>query len=142
VKHIREGLAEFAREYAAKGVAVVAINANDVATHPADSPDKMREEVERFGYVFPYLYDESQDVAKAYLAACTPEFYLFDGSRKLAYRGQFDDARPSNDAPVTGKDLRAAVDALLDGREIAGEQKPSVGCNIKWKAGNEPDYFG
>ena len=142
VKHIREGLAAFAREYSQKAVAVVAINANDVSTHPADAPDKMQEEIERFGYVFPYLFDESQDVAKAYLAACTPEFYVFDSARELAYRGQFDDARPSNAEPVTGKDLRAAVDALLDGRAPASDQKPSVGCNIKWKAGNEPDYFG
>jgi len=142
VKHIREGLAAFAREYSRKSVAVVAINANDVSTHPADAPDKMQEEIERFGYVFPYLFDESQDVAKAYLAACTPEFYVFDRNRELMYRGQFDDARPSNAEPVTGKDLRAAVDALLDGRVPARDQKPSVGCNIKWKAGNEPDYFG
>jgi peroxiredoxin len=142
VKHIREGLAAFAREYSARGVAIVAINANDASTHPADAPEKMREEVERFGYVFPYVYDESQEVAKAFLAACTPEFYLFDKARKLVYRGQFDDARPSNEAPVTGADLRAAVDALLDNREVDPDQKPSVGCNIKWKAGNEPDYFG
>jgi peroxiredoxin len=142
VKHIRDEFAAFAREYSAKGVSIVAINANDASTHPADSPEKMREEIENVGYAFPYLFDESQETAKAYFAACTPEFYLFDGDRKLVYRGQFDGARPSNDEPVTGKDLRAALDALLDGREVDAEQVPSVGCNIKWKAGNAPDYFG
>jgi peroxiredoxin len=142
VKHIRDGFAALAREYSAKGVAIVAINANDASTHPADSPEKMREEIDNVGYVFPYLFDESQETAKAYFAACTPEFYVFDSDRKLVYRGQFDGARPSNDEPVTGEDLRAALDALLDGRDIDVEQTPSVGCNIKWKAGNEPNYFG
>ena len=142
VKHLRDELAAFARECASKNVAMVAIMSNDITTHPADSPEKMREEVQSFGYVFPYLYDESQATAKAYRAACTPDFFLFDKDLKLVYRGQFDDSRPSTDAPVNGADLRAAVDAVLAGGEPAAEQKPSIGCNIKWRAGNEPDYFG
>jgi len=142
VKHIGDGLAAFARDYVDQGVAIVAINANDVTTHSADSPEKMREEARRRGYVFPYIFDASQEVAKRYRAACTPEFYVFDQARELRYRGRFDESRPSSDAPVTGKDLRAAVDALLAGRSPAAEQVPSVGCNIKWRAGNEPDYFG
>jgi peroxiredoxin len=142
VKHIRSGLAKTTREYLAKGVAVVGINSNDVANYPDDSPEKMVEEVKLAGYAFPYLYDEDQSVAKAYRAACTPDFFLFDKDHKLAYRGQFDDARPGNDVPVTGKDLTAAVEAVLAGRPPSAEQKPSMGCNIKWKAGNEPDYFG
>jgi peroxiredoxin len=142
VQHIREGLAEFAREYQAKRLAIVAINANDVASYPDDSPEKMRAEKARYGYVFPYLYDESQAVAKAYAAACTPDFFLFDGERRLVYRGQFDDSRPGNGAAVTGRDLRAACEALLSGRPIAADQRPSIGCNIKWKAGNAPNYFG
>jgi peroxiredoxin len=142
VKHIRSGLAETTREYLAKGVAVVGINSNDVANYPDDSPEKMVEEVKLAGYAFPYLYDEDQSVAKAYRAACTPDFFLFDKDRKLVYRGQFDDARPGNGVPVTGKDLTAAVEAVLAGRPPSAEQKPSMGCNIKWKAGNEPDYFG
>jgi peroxiredoxin len=142
VKHIRSGLAKTTREYLAKGVAVVGINSNDVANYPDDSPEKMVEEVKLAGYAFPYLYDEDQSAAKAYRAACTPDFFLFDKDHKLAYRGQFDDARPGNDVPVTGKDLTAAVEAVLAGRPPSAEQKPSMGCNIKWKAGNEPDYFG
>lgn len=142
VKHIREALAAFAKEYQAKGLAVVAINSNDVANYPDDGPQKMAEEIETIGYTFPYLYDESQEVAKAYLAACTPDFFLYDKDRKLAYRGQFDDSRPRNDEPVTGKDMRAAVDAVLAGQSLPEEQRPSMGCNIKWKPGNEPDYFG
>ncbi|MDH3419448.1 MAG: thioredoxin family protein [Gammaproteobacteria bacterium] len=142
VKHLREELAAFARECASKNVAMVAIMSNDITTHPADAPEKMREEVQSFGYVFPYLYDESQATAKAYRAACTPDFFLFDKDLKLVYRGQFDDSRPSTDAPVNGADLRAAVDAVLAGGEPVAEQKPSIGCNIKWRAGNEPDYFG
>lgn len=140
VQHIREGLARFAREVREQGVAMVGINANDARSHPEDSPARMAEEVERFGYVFPYLYDESQGVAKAYRAACTPEFYLFDRERRLVYRGQFDGSRPGNPVPVTGDDLRAAVAALLAGRPLPEEQRPSVGCNIKWRPGNEPDY--
>ena len=138
VKHIANQFAEFAREYQAKGVAVIGINANDISTHPDDSPDKMAEEARTRGYTFPYLYDETQEVAKSYRAACTPDFFLFDQDHKLAYRGQFDGSRPGNNVPVTGKDLRAAADALLQNRLPSSEQKPSMGCSIKWKAGNEP----
>ena len=141
VKHIRTGLAQLARDYLPKGAAIVAINSNDVANYPEDSPAKMKEEVKSAGYAFPYLYDESQAVAKAYRAACTPDIYLFDKNRKLVYRGQFDDSRPGNGVPVTGKDLRAALDAVLAGKPVPPDQKASMGCNIKWKAGNEPDYF-
>ncbi len=142
VIHLREALAAFAKECQDKGIAVVAINSNDADNYPADSAEKMVEEVASAGYTFPYLYDEDQSVAKAYRAACTPDFFLFDGEHKLVYRGQFDDSRPRNEAPVTGADMRAAVDALLAGETIAAEQKPSMGCNIKWKPGNEPEYFG
>jgi peroxiredoxin len=141
VKHIRAGLAQLARDYLPRGVAIVGINANDVANYPDDSPAKMKDEVKSAGYIFPYLYDESQAVAKAYHAACTPDIYLFDKNRKLVYRGQFDDSRPGNGIPVTGKDLRAALDAVLAGKPVSSNQKASMGCNIKWKAGNEPDYF-
>ncbi len=141
VKHIRQGLIQFARDYQAKGLAIVAISANDAAHYPDDSPAKMAVEAKTFGYSFPYLHDESQSVAKAYRAACTPDFFLFDAGRKLAYRGQFDGSRPGNKVPVTGSDLRAAVDALLVGRLLpSAQQQPSIGCNIKWKAGHEPDY--
>ncbi len=142
VKHIRSGLAQLAKDYSAKGVAMVGISSNDVANYPADSPAKMAEEAKAAGYIFPYLYDESQEVAKAYRAACTPDIYLFDGDQRLAYRGQLDDSRPGSNVPVTGKDLRAAIDAVLAGRPVSANQKPSIGCNIKWKPGNEPDYFG
>lgn len=142
VKHIRSVLAAVTRDYLAKGVAVVGINSNDAVNYPDDSPAKMAEEVKTVGYAFPYLYDETQEVAKAYRAACTPDIYLFDGAAKLVYRGQFDDARPGNNVPVTGKDLTAAVEAVLAGRAVPAEQKPSMGCNIKWKPGNAPDYFG
>jgi thiol-disulfide isomerase/thioredoxin len=141
VKHIRAGLAQLARDYRPRGVEVVGINSNDVANYPADSPAKMAEEAASVGYTFPYLYDETQAVAKAYRAACTPDFYLFDQDQRLVYRGQLDDSRPSNGIPVTGKDLRAALDAVLDGQPVAPNQKASIGCNIKWKPGNEPDYF-
>lgn len=141
VKHIRAGLAQLARDYTPKGVAVVAINSNDVANYPDDSPARMKEEVKSAGYTFPYLYDETQAVAKAYRAACTPDIYLFDKNHKLVYRGQMDDSRPGSNLPVTGKDLRAALDAVLAGQPVSPNQKASVGCNIKWKAGNEPDYF-
>ena len=140
VKHIRQGLILFAQDYHVKGLAVVAISANDVANYPADSPAKMAEEAKTFGYPFPYLYDETQAIAKTYRAACTPDFFLFDADRKLAYRGQFDGSRPGNNIPVTGADLRAAADAVLAGQPAPTDQKPSIGCNIKWKAGNEPDY--
>jgi peroxiredoxin len=142
VKHVAEGLAKLARDYQAKNVAVVGINSNYVGTHPADSPEQMVREVEERGYTFPYLYDESQEVAKAYRAACTPDFYLFDKNQKLVYRGQMDDSRPGSDKPVTGADLRAALDAVVAGRDVSPNQRSSIGCNIKWKPGNEPDYFG
>lgn len=141
VRHLREGLAQLARDYQPKAVAVVGINSNDVANYPADSPAKMAQEAAAAGYVFPYLYDETQAVAKAYKAACTPDFFLFDKDQRLAYRGQFDDSRPGNGIPVTGKDIRTALDALLAGRPAPANQKPSIGCNIKWKPGNAPDYF-
>lgn len=140
VKHIRAGLAQLGRDYRARGVGIVAINSNDVTAYPEDSPDRMREEIRAAGYTFPYLFDETQAVAKAYRAACTPDFFLFDAQRRLVYRGQFDDSRPGNGVPVTGKDLRAALDAVLSGQPVSPVQKPSLGCNIKWKPGNEPDY--
>ncbi|MDR3634719.1 MAG: thioredoxin family protein [Isosphaeraceae bacterium] len=142
VKHVRQGLAELTREYADKGVAIVAISANDALAYPDDSPANMAREKASAGYVFPYLYDESQQVAQAYHAACTPDFFVFDGARALVYRGQMDDSRPGNNLPVTGKDLRVALDAVLAGRPVSNSQKPSIGCNIKWKPGNEPAYYG
>lgn len=142
VKHIRSGLAQVAKDYKPRGVAVVGISANDVANYPADSPAKMAEEAKSAGYIFPYLYDETQGVAKAYRAACTPDFYVFDQEQRLVYRGQFDDSRPGNGLPVTGKDVRGALDAVLAHKPLTGTQRPSIGCNIKWKPGNEPDYFG
>jgi peroxiredoxin len=142
VKHIRAGLAQLARDYQPRGAAIAGINANDTANYPDDSPAKMKEEVKSAGYHFPYLHDESQAAAKAYRAACTPDFYLFDKDHRLVYRGQFDDSRPGNTFPVDGKDLRAALDAVLSGKQVPPNQKPSIGCNIKWKPGNEPDYFG
>lgn len=142
VKHVRSGLIEVAREYSEKGVAFVGINSNDIENHPEDSPERMAIEAERFKYPFPYLYDESQEVAKEYNAACTPDFFVFDDDRKLVYRGQFDESRPGNDKPVTGEDLRDALDAVLEGREVSEDQTPSMGCNIKWKPGNEPEYAG
>jgi peroxiredoxin len=141
VKHLRSELARIAREYQQKGVGVVAINSNDAANYRDDSPQRMAEEVITAGYTFPYLYDESQAVAKAFRAACTPDFFVFDRDFALVYRGQFDDSRPGNGVPVTGKHLRAALDAILSGQPIPKDQKPSIGCNIKWKPGNEPDYF-
>lgn len=140
VKHIRQGFAAFAKEYEERGLAVVAISANDPESHPQDAPEKMAEEARTQGYTFPYLFDATQEVAKAFRAACTPEFYLFDGERKLVYRGQFDGSRPGNDVPVTGRDLRAACDAVLAGQWVPEEQTPGIGCNIKWKPGQEPDY--
>jgi peroxiredoxin len=142
VKHVADALARFASEYIAKGVGVVGINSNDVANYPADSPEQMVAEAEARGYEFAYLYDETQEVAKAYRAACTPDFYLFDQDQRLAYRGQFDSSRPDSGIPVTGADLRGAVEAVLAGRKPPAEQRPSIGCNIKWKHGGEPDYFG
>jgi peroxiredoxin len=142
VKHVAAGLADLVREYQQRGVAVVGINSNDVESYPDDAPPKMVEEVKRRGYTFPYLYDETQQVARAYQAACTPDFYVFDKDCKLVYRGQMDSSRPGSGIPVTGQDLRAALDAVLAGRPVAEHQRPSLGCNIKWKPGNAPDYFG
>jgi len=141
VKHVRDGLAKLARDYRPRGVAVVGINANDVANYPDDSPARMAEEAAAAGYIFPYLHDETQAVAKAYRAACTPDLYLFDKDQRLVYRGQLDDSRPGKGLPVTGKDMRAALDAVLAGNPVSPIQTPSIGCNIKWKPGNEPEYF-
>ena len=141
VKHLRSEVARLAKEYQGKGVAVVGISSNDVEAYPDDGPEKMAKEAREAGYTFPYLFDDTQEVARAYRAACTPDFFLFDDRRQLVYRGQFDGARPGNDVPVTGKDLRGALDSLLAGGCIPPDQKPSLGCNIKWKPGNEPEYF-
>jgi len=140
VQYIRAEFARFAREHRALGLAVVAINSNDVAAYPQDGPEGMRAEARQLQYDFPYLFDETQAVAQAYRAACTPDLFLFDAGRTLVYRGQFDDSRPGNGRPVTGADLRAAARAVLGGRPVDTEQRPSVGCNIKWKPGNEPSY--
>lgn len=140
VIHLKSALADFSREYLAKGVAVVGINSNDVNNYPDDSPEKMKADASAQAYNFPYLYDESQAVAKSYQAACTPDFFLFDENRLLVYRGQFDDSRPKNKSPVTGKDMRRAVDSVLAGEPVNSDQIPSMGCNIKWKQGNEPEY--
>ncbi|MEX0681447.1 MAG: thioredoxin family protein [Balneolales bacterium] len=135
VKHIRDKFAEVAATYMDKGIGVVAINSNDVANYPEDAPEKMAEESRRYGYRFPYLYDETQQVARDYGAACTPDFFLFDAGLKLVYRGQFDDSRPGNDVPVTGTDLVNAMDAIIRGEQPPVHQKPGIGCNIKWKSG-------
>ena len=142
VKYIANELASFAKEYQGMGLAIVGINSNDAEAHPEDSPDSMRTEARQRGYTFPYLVDESQEIAKSYRAACTPDFFLFDDGFRLAYRGQFDPSRPSLDIPTTGVDLREASDALLSGVSPSHIQVPSVGCNIKWKPGNAPDWFG
>ena len=141
VKHLADALAQFAAEFMPKGLAMVGISSNDAASHPTDSPEQMVREAEERGYKFPYLYDDTQDVAKAYHAACTPDFFLFDGDCRLVYRGQFDSSRPDSGIPVTGEDLRAVVDAVLAGKKPSGDQRPSIGCNIKWIPGSEPDYF-
>lgn len=141
VLHILKSFTGFANEARQRGLGVVMISSNDVAGYPADSPEKMTALAESYGFEFPYCYDESQQVASAYRAACTPDFFLFDAEHKLVYRGQYDGARPGNQVEVDGRDMRGAVDALLEGGEISGNQIPSVGCNIKWRAGNEPDYF-
>lgn len=141
VKHVQAEVAALAREYAGKGAAVVGIAANDAEKYPDDAPASLAAQAKEAGFGFPYLYDESQAVAKAYRAACTPDFFLFDAGGRLAYRGQLDDSRPGNGKPVTGRDLRAALDAVLAGRAPAADQRPSAGCNVKWKPGNEPDYF-
>lgn len=140
VQHVRGQLADLGRDYADRGLAIVAINSNDATTHPEDGPAAMKREAASHGYTFPYLFDESQEVARAYHAACTPDFFLFDAARRLAYRGQLDGSRPGNGVPVTGTDLRAAIDAVLAGTAPSDDQKPSIGCNIKWRRGNAPDY--
>jgi peroxiredoxin len=142
VKHIQSSFVALAKEYQARGAAIVAISSNDVVSFPDDGPEKMATEILTAGYTFPYLYDESQDVARAYGAVCTPDFFLFDRDHRLAYRGQFDGSRPKNDVPITGADLRAAFDAVLEGRPVPSDQKPSVGCGIKWKAGNAAKIAG
>ena len=141
VKHVLPHFVGLAREYQRRGVGIVGISSNDVESYPDDAPERMAELSRAMGFTFPYLYDESQQVAKAYGAACTPDFYLFDRDRRLVYRGQMDDSRPGNGRPLNGADLRAAMDVVLEGKPVSGDQKPSVGCNIKWKCGNEPDYF-
>jgi peroxiredoxin len=141
VKHVSAELAKLTAAYQRRGVAIVGINSNDASQYPQDSPEQMVHESERRGYSFPYLFDETQEVARAYRASCTPDFFLFDASHKLVYRGQLDDSRPESGIPVTGRDLRAALDAVLTGQPILADQRPSVGCNIKWREGNEPDYF-
>ena len=142
VQHVKEEIARIDKDYAGKGLGIVAISANDVETHPDDAPENLKAMAQELGFNFPFCYDETQEIAKAYTAACTPDFFLFDADRKLAYRGQLDDSRPNSDAPVNGKDLRAAIDAVLAGKGVGSDQKPSIGCNIKWKPGNEPLYFG
>ena len=141
VKHIADELSALGREYQSRGAGVVAISSNDSTKYREDSPEQMVHEAENRGYVFPYLFDEEQEVAKAYHAACTPDFYIFDGDQKLVYRGQLDDSRPGNEIPVTGSDLRAALDAVLAGQPVAQQQTPSIGCNIKWVETQEPEYF-
>ena len=134
VKHVNEGLAALGRDYAAQPIGIVAISSNDVTTHPEDSPAGLKRQAETYAFVFPYLYDETQAVAHAYKAACTPDFFLFDADRRLVYRGQFDSSRPGSGIPVTGEDLRAAIDQVLAGQPVPADQRPSIGCNIKWKA--------
>lgn len=141
VKHILDHFLALVQEYQARGVAVVGINSNDVESYPDDRPEMMAKVAREKGFPFPYLYDETQEVAKSYHAACTPDFFLFDAERRLVYRGQMDDSRPGNREPITGADLRAALDAVLEDRPVPARQRPSMGCNIKWKPGNEPEYF-
>ncbi len=142
VKHVQNELAKLGKDYAHHDVGIVAISANDAANYPNDAPESLKEMALELGFNFPLCYDESQETAKAYTAACTPDFFVFDANRKLVYRGQLDDSRPSNGKPVTGKDLREALDAVLAGQSVNSNQQPSVGCNIKWKRGNEPSYYG
>ena len=141
VHHIRKELARLANDYINREVSIIAINSNDYETHPGDSPEKMKDEIMEWGYNFPYLVDEDQSVAIAYQASCTPDFFLFDSQQQLVYRGQLDGGRPSNDIPVNGRDIRAALDTLLAGDDVSEEQVPSVGCNIKWKPNNSPEWF-
>ncbi|HEY9614165.1 thioredoxin family protein [Allocoleopsis sp.] len=140
VKHVQSELAQIGKDYTDSDVAIVAISANDAANYPSDAPDKLKEMSAELGFTFPFCHDETQETAKAYTAACTPDFFLFDANHQLVYRGQLDDSRPSNNKPVTGKDLRSALDAVLASQPVNSEQKPSIGCNIKWKPGNEPAY--
>ncbi len=142
VKHIQQEIAKLGQDYQYKSLGIIAISANDISKYPDDSPENIKLMAQKLGFNFPFCYDETQEVAKSYTAACTPDFFLFNKSRKLVYRGQFDDSRPSNQIPVTGTDLRQAIDCLLANKLIDFPQKPSIGCNIKWKPGNEPDYFG
>ena len=140
VKHVRAELARLGRDFADSELAIVAISANDPEEYPEDAPEGLAEDAREAGYAFPYLFDETQEVAKAYTAACTPDLFLFDADRELVYRGQLDDSRPSNGLPVTGEDIRAAIDAVLSGGPVSRDQRPSIGCGIKWRAGNEPAY--
>jgi peroxiredoxin len=142
VMHIQDEIASLGKDYHGKDVGIVAISSNDAQVHPDDAPESLKEMAAKLGFTFPFCYDETQQTAKAYSAACTPDFFLFDRSRKLVYRGQLDDSRPGKPIPVTGRDLRAAIDALLSDKPIDQNQRPSIGCNIKWKRGNEPAYFG
>ena len=141
VRHVRSEFARLARDVQQRGISVIAINSNDATAFPDDSPEGMRQEASEVGYTFPYLVDDTQEVAKSFRAACTPDFFLFDNQRRLVYRGQFDDSRPRTQVPVTGKDLMAAIDSLLAGKPVSPDQRPSMGCNIKWLKGGEPDYF-
>ena len=142
VQHVKDELARIGNDYKEKPLGIVAISPNDIVNYPTDAPDKLKEMAEELGFAFPVCYDESQEVAKTYEAACTPDFFLFDSNRKLVYRGQLDDSRPGNDKPNDGHDLRAAIDAVLNNASVSTEQKPSIGCNIKWREGNEPSYYG
>lgn len=142
VKHVQDELANLGKDYTNRDVGIVAISANDVNKYPDDAPEQLKTIAQELNFTFPLCYDESQETAKAYTAACTPDFFLFDADQRLVYRGQLDDSRPSNGKPVTGKDLRAALDTVLAGQSVNSDQKPSVGCNIKWKPGNEPSYYG
>ncbi len=141
VKHVQDELARIGQDYVPQNVGIVAISSNSVQTHPQDGPEHLKQMAETLGFNFPFCYDETQEVAKAYTAACTPDFFLFDSDMKLVYRGQLDDSRPGNDKPVDGKDLRSAIAAILAGEPLPADQKPSIGCNIKWTPGNEPEYF-
>jgi thiol-disulfide isomerase/thioredoxin len=141
VKHLQQGIARMAKDYAGAGLGVVAIGSNDIEQYPEDAPEGLRQMAKDLGFEFPFCYDEDQEAAKAYKAACTPDFFLFDGRLSLVYRGEFDDSRRSNTIPVTGKHVRAAIDAVLAGKAVDPNQRPSIGCNIKWKPGNEPEYF-
>ncbi|MEM6519121.1 MAG: thioredoxin family protein [Cyanobacteria bacterium P01_C01_bin.70] len=142
VKHVQDELAKLGQDYVPRNVGILAVSANSVQTHPQDAPEHLKAMAETLQFNFPYCYDETQAMAKAYTAACTPDFFVFDSDRKLVYRGQLDDSRPGNDVPVTGKDLRTAIDNVLAGKILSPDQKPSIGCNIKWTPGNEPEYFG